>query len=275
MKIVMLGFGRLGEELLTCGLQDNLFHPRQKIAYHIFGDGREFQAMHSSLNSISDPVIFHGEPWYDCPELMDEAALVLVLPQVNQLAQVQALLHLSRRKMVDVFASNAFPVDLLEDGERLRLFEWEREACGLEIVFGDILLEKAKRINLRYSQAAETEEEKERQWAALNGFTRYSNISAADYHEIRLEMLEAMGVPAHGETLSPELLELLAELEHIRWCRYHFLNNWRPGQPEGSDRKDAINRIHADLVPYEALDDKEKEKDRENIRVLLSVTDSE
>lgn len=80
MKIVMVGFGHLGEELLVHGLQDNIFHPQQTIEYHIFGDGRAFSALHSSLDSISDPVIFHPEPWYDCPGLMEEAALVLVLP---------------------------------------------------------------------------------------------------------------------------------------------------------------------------------------------------
>lgn len=275
MKIVMLGFGRLGEELLTRGLQDNLFDPGQSLEYHIFGDGEGFRAVHTSLDNINDPVVFHTEPWYACPELMEEAALVLVLPQPDQLALTQALLRRSRRETVDVFAAESFPVELLEERNRLSLFFWEREACRLELVFGDTLLERAKRINLRYSHiysgVAETEEEKERQWSALDGFTRYSNISAADYHEIRLEMLAAMGVPAGGETLEPELLELLAELEHIRWCRYHLLNNWRYGQPEGGGRKDAAKRIHADLIPYEKLEDEEKEKDRENIRVLLSI----
>ena len=33
MRIVFLGFGVLGEELLSCALQDNIFHPDQKIEY--------------------------------------------------------------------------------------------------------------------------------------------------------------------------------------------------------------------------------------------------
>ena len=279
MSIVMLGFGRLGEELLIRGLQDNLFDPQQKITYHIFGEGREFQAVHTSLSSISDPVLFHEEPWYDCPELLEEAALVLVLPQPDQLARVQALLRLSRRETVDVFASEAFPFDLLAERERLRLFLWEREACQLKTVFSDELLELSKRINLRYwhrsSGAEETQEEKERQWLALDGFLRYSNISAADYHEIRMQMLKEMGLPAKWESLSFQQAELLTELEHIRWCRYHFLNNWRFGRPENGKRKDAVNRVHVDLVPYEALTEEEKELDRENIRCLLSVALSE
>lgn len=279
MSIVLLGFGRLGEELLFHGLQDNIFDPGQRITYHIFGQGQEFRAVHAALDSISDPVVFHEEPWYSCPELMEEAALVLALPQPDQLAQVQGLLRLSRRKEVDVLVSEEFPFNMLEERERLRLFLWEREACRLKTVFGDELLELAKRINLRYRHlhdgVDETEEEKERQWLTLNGFLRYSNISAADYHEIRLQMLEEMGLPADWQWLSPEQTELLAQLEHIRWCRYHFLNNWRFGQPENGEKKDTVNRIHADLVPYEDLEEEEKEKDRENLRVLFSLSVSE
>ena len=84
-------------------------------------------------------------------------------------------------------------------------------------------------------------------------------------------MLKAMGLPASAEKLPGETLELLAQLEHMRWCRYHYLNNWAFGQPENGKRKDPRLRLHADLVPYENLTDAEREKDRENIRILLSV----
>ena len=84
-------------------------------------------------------------------------------------------------------------------------------------------------------------------------------------------MLEAMGEPADPERLSPDRLELLSELEHIRWCRYHYLNNWQYGIPENGKSKDPVRRLHRDLVPYGQLTEEEKEKDRENIRILLSV----
>ena len=118
---------------------------------------------------------------------------------------------------------------------------------------------------------AETAENRETEWARLDPFTRESNISAADYHQVRLEMLAALGLPASAQALPGQTLELLAELEHIRWCRYHYLHNWVWGQPEDGKRKDPVRRIHADLVPYGHLTEAEKEKDRENIRILLSV----
>ena len=72
-------------------------------------------------------------------------------------------------------------------------------------------------------------------------------------------------------TLTEEKLEWLAELEHIRWCRYHWLNNWVCGQPENGKNKDMQKRIHKCLVPYAELDETDREKDRENIRILMKL----
>ena len=275
LDIVFLGFGRLGEELLTHGLQNNIFAPDQCITYHIFGSNRAFPDIHTQLGEIGDPVRFYDAPWYTQISLLDRADLILVLQQEDQLALTQNLLLASRCLRLHVFAAETAGVRLLAGQERLEIIPWEQDAQSLEYILGDTLYRRAKRINLRYAHlyggVAENEKNQEEQWALLDAFTRYSNISAADYHEIRLSMLEALGAAAGGEALSPELLELLAELEHIRWCRYHYLNNWRWGAPENGKRKDMERRIHADLVPYQELTDSEKEKDRENIRILLAT----
>ncbi len=67
----------------------------------------------------------------------------------------------------------------------------------MKIVLDDALLADAKAINLRYSHlyagVAETAENREAEWAKLDAFTRRLNISAADYHLVRLDMLKAMG----------------------------------------------------------------------------------
>ena len=75
-----------------------------------------------------------------------------------------------------------------------------------------------------------------------------------------------------GEAMCDRADLALAELEHIRWSRYHYLNNWRYGMPEDGSRKDKGRRIHADLLPYRELSDNEKEKDRESVRQMLKVT---
>lgn len=275
LNILFVGFGRLGEELLSYGLQNNIFAPDQQISYHIFGADDSFSATHTRLKEIGDPVLFYNIPWYTRLSLLEDADLILVLEQENQMTLLQRLLLATNRPRFHVFAAEHAGISLLAGQERLHIFSWRQEARSPEHILSDTLYRRAREINLRYAHlydnVPENEENREKQWALLDSFTRYSNISAADYHEIRLAMLEAMGASVSGEALSPGLLERLAELEHIRWCRYHYLNNWRQGIPENGKRKDTGLRIHRDLVPYQELSDEEKEKDRENIRILLSI----
>ena len=275
LKIVFLGFGKLGEELLSRGLQNNLFGPEQRLEYHVFGDCAAFLATHTGLKEISDPVVWHREPWYDSLELMEQAELLIVLRQAEQPSLVQDLLSATLRREIDVFSAEEPALALLAQQERLRRFPWRREAMDVRLLFEDTMYRRAKRINLRYAHlyqgVEETAENMEAEWGRLDSFTRYSNVSSADYHEIRLKLLAAQGLSGRAEELSAEDLELLAELEHIRWCRYHYLNNWRFGRPEDGRAKDPVRRLHALLIPYDKLPEAEKEKDRENIRVLLSV----
>lgn len=266
LRIVLLGFGQLGENLLYYGLLDNIFDPKQVIEYHIFGGSSRFSAVHTQLDQIGDPVIFHREPWWDCLDLIRQAQLVLLLPQEGQAAAARDLLLAAEGPHITVFTGEGGAVSLLEEPGRLEVFSWLEAAMEPEQILQDTLLDRAKRINLRYAQlyggAADTPQALEAEWEKLDAFTRYSNISCADYHEIRLQMLESL--PSGGAELPPQTMELLAELEHIRWCRYHYLHNWSYA-PE----TDAARRVHNCLVPFGELSEAEQRKDVEAIRSKL------
>lgn len=275
LTIVLLGFWPLGEDLLYYGLLDNIFHPDQRIEYHIFGGDPRFAAVHDQLDQLSDPVIFHPEPWWENLDLLRRSQLTLLLPQEAQAAEAQDLLLAVPEQNLVVFTDGSPTTELLVHERGLKVFPWLDKALTPDLILQDTLLSLAKQINLRYAHiynnVEETPAAREAEWAALDAFTRYSNISCADYHDIRLQMLDALGWPADPAQLTAEQMELLAELEHIRWCRYHYLNNWRLGTPENGKRKDPKRRLHTDLIPYCDLDQPAKEKDRENIRVLLSI----
>lgn len=274
MDIVILGFGQLGEHLLTTALQQNIFHPDQAIAYHVFGNDDGFIATHRQLKEISDPVTFYTAPWYDHSDLLDKAAMVIVAEQENQTALIEKLLLTLTRETVHVFAAGSLGLDILDEQDRLELFSWKTEAAGLEQIFSAKLYEDAMHLNLayavRYRDNAGTAEE---EWAKLNGFTRYSNISTADYFEVLRALLRIRKQPDSFAALSDDWIEHLAELEHIRWCRYHYLHNWSYGIPENGKAKDSAKRIHRSLVPYYALSENEKQKDRENIEMMFKLTE--
>ena len=276
-KIVLLGVGCMGEKLLEYALQYNIFDPGQRIEYHVFGNGKEFQALHRELHQINDPVVFHKECWYENYKILEEAKRILVLPQDGQLRIVEKLLSATTEIEFDVLVDNDSGFDLLAERERLHLFYWEKEAWNLENIFDEVMFEQAKKLNLHYAYlyngTEENLENMELEWKKLDSFTRYSNVSAADYHEIRVHMMQVLGWNSKVDQLSQEQLEMLTELEHIRWSRYHQIHNWHHGIPQNGKNKDVVHRIHKDLIPYCDLEESEKEKDRDNIRMLQKLFD--
>lgn len=184
-----------------------------------------------------------------------------------------ALLSVLNRRQITVFAEDGLWLKFIDGQERIQLFLWKQLALQPAHIIGEDLQELSIRINLRYAHLyqgiEETEENGMREWQKLDSFTRYSNISAADYQQVRMNMLQDMGMDI--SSLDDGTVDMLAELEHIRWCRYHYLNNWQYGIPENGKAKDNENRIHSLLVPYRMLSEEEKEKDRSNVRLLLSL----
>ena len=271
LSIVFIGFGKLGEELLTWGLQNNIFHPDQKISYHIYGDAEGYLSLHRELAQVSDKVVCHSEPWNRDLVTVQSSDRIIVCEQEHQTETIQDLLFAVPEKRLDVLAEQPEILELIEEKNRLAVFRWRTEAMKPQNIFDELTLERAKAINLRYAHlyrsVEETTENAEKEWDSLDAFTRYSNISAADYHEIRLQMLKHWG----GTEIDDTQLELLSELEHIRWSRFHYLNNWKYEKLPDGVRKDPVRRLHRDLIPYSELDEPAKEKDRENIRVMLKI----
>lgn len=273
MNIVFLGFDLLGEELLYWGLQENIFSPAQAIQYHVFGDCDSFLTTHPCLNRISDSIRRHPELWNHSVDVLQSASLIIVLEQQNQLKLLRDLKRILPSAPVVVFCEK----DEISVFEReffgCETYLWKEKTSAVQSILNDEINRLAKTIHLRYQHIytgiEETAKNLESEWQKLDAFTRMSNISAADYHEIRAVMLK--DIAPESKEIDAETLELLSELEHIRWCRYHYLNNWQYGIPDHGKTKDPVRRIHKDLRPYAELSEAVKEKDRENIRVLLSV----
>ena len=288
LRIMIIGSGRLCGEVLKYALLNNIFSPDQHIEYHVFGSSDSFFMLHRNLDKISDPVFFHKEGWYDSISLFEDSDMIIITEQDGTLRIANELLFTLGDRALTIFSSDERTAMILDAYKNVSIFDWEGVAYSYENITRDTLFRDAKKVNLRYAHlyegVPETEGELEERWKKLDTFTRYSNVSTADYNDVRKMMLKDIltgispsKIPADTDpaeifdSLDPDTIMRFSELEHIRWCRYHYLNNWTYGIPENGKNKDPEKRIHRDLIPFEELSYEEKMKDAETIRTLLGV----
>lgn len=271
--VALIGFGKLGEELLYWGLQDNLFSPEQRIRYHVFGDAADFLRSHPNHRLISDPVVANDDSWMNHIEDLKRSGMILVLPApaegVSQERTVFQLLSLLPDKRLTVFSEDSAMLRMLDAQEPVSVVDIARESMQVSLIMGEQLIRDAMQINMRYHHenngVEETEENSRRLWENASTFERYSNIGAADYHELlRKIFLDDAATGPDAATMRK-----LAELEHMRWCRLYWLNNWSCGDPGTVKNGDEKRRIHRDLRPYGELPEEEHKKDYDTIKALL------
>ncbi|MGO8797365.1 MAG: NAD-binding protein [Candidatus Sulfotelmatobacter sp.] len=108
-------------------------------------------------------------------------------------------------------------------------------------------------------------------WDELSEGFRDSNRQAADHIEVKLRALGYHSSPLQKEQhritkFEAQEIELLAKMEHARWCAERFLDGWTHG--DTTDREKKVNRC---LVPWAQLPDEEKKKDPEQITAISNA----
>ena len=116
-------------------------------------------------------------------------------------------------------------------------------------------------------------DESMRSWEELPARTRDENRSQVANAVMKFEALRAIGIttepsanpPEEAEQATAEEIEALAEQEHNRWMADKLMHGFRY-----SPVMDKPAHLHSLLVPFAALPEEEKEKDRDPIRKLLA-----
>lgn len=248
-KIAIIGFENVGKNILLYGLQVNLIDPGQHFAYHIYGDGTEFRREHTELSKMApDEIVFHDDGIYPFAEMADFDRIIICGGENRNcnIAEVSRLLVSAPvERPIYIYAPNGDIITNLFGNGRLICFGRAEEIASADVIFNERSMEAARRQHeFYYEKYGGTP------WEKLDAFKRYSNVSSSDYMEVINRFL-AEGMP----------LEKIAELEHIRWCRYHYLHNWKY-----APHTDAAKRVHNCLIPFEDLSEEEKIKDVEAIR---------
>lgn len=250
-NIVVWGSNTLSGEIICTGLQMNLFSNKQKIKYCFVTDNSNFLIRHSELNLMNGDELSYLD--YKNPEIWDAVsnADIIIVSDVVDVETMQTLVVKAGGSKIyyyspvegDAISHLSFG-NVVAFGRNETVLTDENIRCGA-------LIRKAKKLNEHYAKLYGSEKD----WNALSGFLKGSNISASDFGEVLSMLNERIGE------------EEQAELEHIRWCRYMFLNYYTLWTPANGKNRDDDKRIHKDLIDFSELDPKERVKDVEAIRI--------
>jgi len=152
----------------------------------------------------------------------------------------------------------------------LTVFGQINRVCALERLMSDRLDRIARRLHENYLAVARQDPNKRqddealREWEHLPECYKDTNRHVADHVDVKLR---AVGLP-DGKTLARAFtdaeMDMLSRMEHARWAADRLLAGWRLAPPPKNERL----KTNPNLVPWEQLDDVNKEKARQAVREL-------
>ena len=296
-KIAIIGNGQLAENILYWGLQINVFDTTKNVDYAVYGDFERFNKLHPSLTSkmqdYGGDIITFNNIWYDNMDALRSVDRIILCGESDENIETATLLVESGVHVeIHVFIEGSSARTIF-DSSNIKFFGDLSPEDVKELILMDKIHEGGKICNISYElyenaiqsddnltyesvkNELHTEKAKE-SWERLDAFTKGSNYSSALHDKQKYELLRKAGLDVSGmsvheneeryNSLSNRIKSLLQEIEHIRWARYHFLNNWSTMDEKimmrcGGKKKDPLKRLHVDLVPYHELTKEDQNKD--------------
>jgi hypothetical protein len=250
-RIVLLGFGAYGQELLKQALLVNVFIRHEPpVRYDVFGDWALFMTAYggianfTSVNEESrdrDSVLFHTGRFENELELLRKADRIIVAldSEEDNLQALRQLVALELRRPIHLRASGVELVRCLwptlniseqNDGAELCVFGTDRSLYQKSIIMDEQLLYTAQCIHARYMARAGNKAcahckrakspdtcvkdcaDFSEEWKKLSPFYQYSNIAQADHIPVKVRELLECNCPASTDTVEKSARRF-AELE--------------------------------------------------------------
>ena len=162
--------------------------------------------------------------------------------------------------------------------KRIKPYGLPSNVCSQEIIMGGNLDIQAKAVNSNYLKSLNKDfdigsEEKDDNWRSLSQEFKDSNRKAADHIGVKMRGIGLEIVPEDDPrdpaSLFTEQIELLAKLEHRRWCAERKLAGWTD-----SKEKNPKTRQTPHLIEWEPLSDEMKDLDRDAVKAIPDVLNS-
>ena len=266
--VLLIGCENFGGALLEHGLISGVRGPKLPVHWHIFGEHAAWRTAHYQLiNNLAlagfdrdgDSLTFHSGEWNADPKLVLNADRIILCSdsddQNARLAKTIRRLYPTRAKLY------------VRMGDRLAdetVFGTPDQLLSEKYVVQNSLYATAMTLHNIYRAGADYPVET---WQELSDFKQRSNIAAADHIPTKLSLLlddaHTAVTPdncclAYNAFVacSEEDIACCRQLEHIRWSRFHLLNNWRYDPV----RNDELC-CHPMLLPFDKLTLSEQQKD--------------
>ena len=262
-KIGIVGDNVLADMILKYGLMNNVYDLQQQIEYHVYKLQNQNYAQMEMANA--DRIIYH--------EKADESLYQMdriIICEEHAIPLIENILYHTAETCIFYYSESGEELEKIYAADRVIAFGYD--FYSKENIMPNAMYQNAQALNYHYECMYNGRDPKdpnrkkimEQLYNELPGFLKGSNLAACDYHDIRCQMLEQDG---NSEVVKDDKY---VQLEHIRWCRFYYVNHWKYGNPKDKAERDRL-RIHKCLVPYDMLSREDKDKDLEMIRILMEV----
>jgi len=274
LTISVIGNTPLSEHILFEAVITNIFDAQQKVSYHLFGDWGTFIKTH--INSGKLGFVYHETDYLDNLDVVSSSDVVLFF---NDDRELNSLLQVLPQGNIVVFTASGINEELFEDlayGRnnriQLKVFNYLEGICNEDEIINERSLIDAKKLNYNYylNVGGDRNSSINDEWAKLSSFHKLSNLACVDYYNFTVtRLLEKLTRKKYSDISDKEFerqLENLSELEHIRWCNFHYFCNW-----VYSPQTDKKAKIHNCLVSYDKLSREEQLKDAVQLKEIRGL----